>query len=248
MKNTPILTSQKKQTQTKIEYRKGKAHKNARTTWEIRRKIKTSKKSNVYLAQKYGIHPLTVAKWKKRTSVLDVKAHSSGRPQEIPLSPLDEALIFFFRKAAGLTIDEMVLVFRQYLIPSIKRCQIYNCLFKYRINKRQKDVGNPIFAQIMHVRAKDRSVAFLIAFHKQKWQGFIHMAAISAETLEVFTTKRPFQVLELDNPSVLNYYKKKNNLEAFSSSFSLFQFESRLRKTLKYIEQMKEKDEKWELI
>lgn len=242
MKNTPDLTSQKTPHQNKIEYRKGKAHKNARTTWEIRRKIKVSRKSNVYLSQKYGIHPLTVAKWKKRESVLDIKAHSSGRPQKAPLSPLDEALIFCIRKATGLGIDQMLPVCKEYLMPDIKRCQIYQCLFKYRINKRQKDVGSDIFAQIIPVRTKDRSVSFLIAFQRKSWKGFIHLAGSLTNDLQSFTMKRPFQVTELDNPSVLKYYQKKSHLEAFTSALSLFQFESRLRKTLKYIETMNDND------
>lgn len=238
-----FLTSQSDDLKRKIHYQPRKLHKNASTTWEIRRKIKKSKKSNVYLAKKYGIHPLTVAKWKKRHSILDIKPHPSPRQKENPLNPLDEALIFFFRKATGLSVDQMMEALKNCLMPHIQRHHIYYCLVKYRINKRQKDAGEPIFAQIIPIMTKDRSISFFMAFHKRKWQGLIHIAGMLTQNLENFKSNRPFDVLELDNSSVLNYYKKKNNLEAFSSPFSLFQLESRLRKTLKYIEQMKDDED-----
>ena len=243
MKNNPILTSQSEQKRPATEYRQGKIHKNATTTWAIRRKIKNSKKSNVYLARKYGVTPLTIAKWKKRASVRDIKPNPSPRQKEEFLEPLEEALIFFLRRATGLSVDQMKALLAEYLMPTIKRYQIYNCLLKYRINKRQKDMGNPVFAQIMPILTKDRSVSFLMAFNKRTWKGFIHIAGRITQNLEDFKAKRPFDVLELNNPSVLNSYQKKNSLKAFESPLRLLHLESRLRKTMQYIETMSINDE-----
>ena len=226
-----------------VRYRRGNIHKNARTTIDIRKKIKNSKKSNVYLAKKYNIHRLTVAKWKKRESPLDQHTKAMAEKPPNHFEPLEEAIIFFIRKATGLTLDRMMDVLTQTMMPDLKRDKLYKCLMKYRLNKRQTIEGQNIFAQILPIKTKDRAVSFLMAFQKNKWKGFIHIVGSLTKDLESFTMKRPFQVLELDNPSVLNYYQKKNNLEAFSSSFSLFQFESRLRKTLKYIEHLKENED-----
>ncbi len=237
------MNQEKPELQREVRYRRGNVHKNARTTIDIRKKIKNSKKSNVYLAKKYNIHRLTVAKWKKRESPLDQHTKPKDGKTAKHLEPLEEAIIFFVRKATGLTLDRMMDALTQEMMPHLKRDNLYRCLMKYRINKRQKEDGNPIFAQIIPVRTKDRSLSFLMAFQKNKWKGFIHIAGSLTQDLKSFTTKRPFQVLELDNPSVLNYYQKKNNLDAFSSPFSLFQLESRLRKTLKYIEQMKDDED-----
>ena len=225
-----------------VRYRRGSLHKNARTTIEIRKKIKNSKKSNVYLARKYNIHRLTVAKWKKRESPLDQHTKAIARKTDKYLEPIEEAIIFFIRRATGLTIDCMMDVLTHVMMPYLKRDKLYRCLVKYRLNKRQKDVREPVFAQILPVKTKDRSVSFLMAFNKRTWKGFIHIAGMITQNLEDFKAKRPFEVLELDNLSVLNYYHKKNKQQAFSSPFSLVQFESRLRKMLKYIEQMKENE------
>lgn len=237
------MSQETPETQREVRYRRGSIHKNARTTIDIRKKIKNSKKSNVYLARKYNIHRLTVAKWKKRESTLDQHTKAIAGKTAKHLEPIEEAIIFFIRRATGLTLDRMMDVLTHVMMPHLKRDKLYRCLMKYRINKRQKDDGNPIFAQIIPVKTKDRSFSFLMAFQKNKGKGFIHVTGSLTQNLESFTMKQPFQVLELDNPSVLNYYQKKNNLEVFSSPFSLFQLESRLRKTLKYIEQMKDDDD-----
>ena len=225
-----------------VRYRRGNIHKNARTTIDIRKKIKNSKKSNVYLARKYNIHRLTVAKWKKRESPLDQHTKAITVRTGKHLEPIEEAIIFFIRRATGLTIDCMMDVLTHVMMQDLKRDKLYRCLVKYRINKRQKDMGNPVFSQIIPIFTKDRSVSFFMAFNKRTWKGFIHIAGMITQDINDFKAKRPFEVLELDNLSVLNYYHKKNKQSAFSSPFSLVQFESRLRKMLKYIEQMKENE------
>jgi hypothetical protein len=63
------------------------------------------------------------------------------------------------------------------------------------------------------------------------------------QNLEDFTAKRPFEVLELAHSSALNAYQKKKGPKAFESALSLFQLESRLRKTMQYIGAMILNDE-----
>ena len=46
-------------------------HGNARTTAAVRRAIQHSQESLTVLAQRYGINPKTVAKWRKREFVHD---------------------------------------------------------------------------------------------------------------------------------------------------------------------------------
>lgn len=237
-----MLSQETPKIEREVRYRRGSIHKNARTTIEIRKKIKKSKKSHVYLARKYSINRLTVAKWKKRESPLDQHTKAIAGKTAKHLEPIEEAIICFIRRATGLNIDIMVDVLTHVMMPDLKRDKLYRCLVKYRISKRQKDGKKPVFAQILPVTTKDRSVSFLMAFHKGQWKGFIHIAGLITQDLGDFKAKRPFEVLELDNLSVLNYYHKKNKQQAFFSPFSLFQFESRLRKTLKYIEQMKENE------
>ena len=48
-------------------------HGSATTTEAIRRAIQHSQESLMWLAKRYGINPKTVAKWRKRTTVSDMR-------------------------------------------------------------------------------------------------------------------------------------------------------------------------------
>ncbi len=54
-------------------------HRSATTTEAVRRAIQHSQESLRALAQRHGINPKTVAKWKKRESTADRRAGSSSR-------------------------------------------------------------------------------------------------------------------------------------------------------------------------
>lgn len=72
-------------------------HGSARTTEAIRRTIQNSEESIRVLAQRFGINPKTVAKWKKRTTIQD-QAMGPKQIQSTVLSTEEEALIVTFRK------------------------------------------------------------------------------------------------------------------------------------------------------
>ena len=69
----------------------------ATTTEAIRRAIQNSQESLGVLATRHGINPKTVAKWKKRGSVADLKT-GPKKPKSTSLSVEDEAIIVAFRK------------------------------------------------------------------------------------------------------------------------------------------------------
>jgi uncharacterized protein YjcR len=52
----------------------------ARTTAAVRRAIQHCQESLKKLAERYDIHPKTVAKWKKRTDVHDAVLTDNGTP------------------------------------------------------------------------------------------------------------------------------------------------------------------------
>jgi transposase-like protein len=77
----------------------------ATTTEAIRRAIQNSQESLRALSKRYGINPKTVAKWRKRGTVADLKT-GPKEPTSTSLSPEDEAIIVAFRKHTLLPLDD----------------------------------------------------------------------------------------------------------------------------------------------
>ena len=72
-------------------------HGSATTTEAVRRAIQHSHESLRRLAQRYGINPKTVTKWKKRASVADLPT-GPREPRSTALSVEGEAVIVAFRR------------------------------------------------------------------------------------------------------------------------------------------------------
>jgi uncharacterized protein YjcR len=79
-----------------------KLHKNAKTSFALRKEIKESPGSTNYLALKYGLAWRTVKKWKSRDTIED----KSSRPHKlrISLNQEQEDLILFERKKFKKTV------------------------------------------------------------------------------------------------------------------------------------------------
>src|ERR1700740_2764706 len=75
-----------------------------RTTLEIRLAIQQSQESIRTLAERYGLNPKTVAKWRGRATVEDRKTGPQN-PKSTVLSPEQEALIVAFRRFSRLPLD-----------------------------------------------------------------------------------------------------------------------------------------------
>jgi hypothetical protein len=71
-------------------------HGNARTTAAVRRAIQHSQESIGKLADRYGLNPKTVAKWKKRSGVQDGPM-GPKQPSSTVLDREEEVLIVAFR-------------------------------------------------------------------------------------------------------------------------------------------------------
>ena len=67
-------------------------HGSATTTEAIRRAIQYSQESLMWLAKRYGINPKTVAKWRKRYSVVDIPTGPTS-PKSTVLTIEEEAII-----------------------------------------------------------------------------------------------------------------------------------------------------------
>ena len=105
-------------------------HGSARTTEAVRRAIQHSQESLMVLAGRYGINPKTVAKWRKRAHVTDVRMG----PKEVRsavLRPEEEAAIVAFRRFTLLPLDDCLYAL-QAGIPHLTRSSLHRCLQRTR--------------------------------------------------------------------------------------------------------------------
>jgi len=116
-------------------------HGSATTTEAVRRAIQRSQESLRTLAKRHGINPKTVAKWKKRSSVVDLPT-GPQQPVSTVLSIEAEAIIIAFRRHTLLPLDDCLYAL-QATIPHLTRSSLHRCLKRHGISRlpQVKDEG-----------------------------------------------------------------------------------------------------------
>src|ERR1700675_2670832 len=115
-------------------------HGSATTTEAIRRTIQHSQASLRALAQRYGINPKTVAKWKKRGSVADLPT-GPREPKSTVLSIGEEAIVIAFRRHTLLPLDDCLYAL-QATIPHLTRSSLHLCLQRHGISRLPQVEGD----------------------------------------------------------------------------------------------------------
>jgi transposase InsO family protein len=105
----------------------------ARTTAAVRRAIQHSQASLLSLAQRYGVNPKTVLKWKKRSSVEDFPMGPKVR-RSTTLSLTEEAVAVAFRKHTLLPLDDCLYAL-QATIPHLTRSALHRCFQRQGISR-----------------------------------------------------------------------------------------------------------------
>jgi len=108
-------------------------HGSATTTHAIRAAIQRSKATAKELAERHGINPKTVAKWKKRTFVHDAPMGPKD-PRSTVLSFEDEAIAVAFRKHTLLPLDDCLYAL-QATIPHLTRSSLHRCYQRHGISR-----------------------------------------------------------------------------------------------------------------
>jgi transposase InsO family protein len=114
-------------------------HGSATTTEAIRRAIQHSQASLRALAKRYGINQKTVAKWKERNSVADLRTGPKA-PRSTVLSIEEEAVIVAFRRHTLLPLDDCLYAL-QPTIPRLTRSSLHRCLQRHCISQLPKVEG-----------------------------------------------------------------------------------------------------------
>jgi transposase InsO family protein len=108
-------------------------HGSARTTAAVRRALQPSQESLAKLAERYGLNPETVAKWKKRSGVQDAPL-GPKQPSSTVLNREEEALIVAFRKHTLLPLDDGLYAL-QATLPHLTRSALHRCLQRHGISR-----------------------------------------------------------------------------------------------------------------
>ena len=115
-------------------------HGSATTTHAIRAAIQRSKATAKALAERHGINPKTVAKWKKRTFVHDAPMGPKD-PRSTVLTVEDEAIAVAFRKHTLLPLDDCLYTL-QATIPHLTRSSLHRCYQRHRVSRLPHTEGD----------------------------------------------------------------------------------------------------------
>jgi transposase InsO family protein len=108
-------------------------HGSATTTHAIRAAIQRSKATAKALAERHGINPKTVAKWKKRAFVHDAPMGPKD-PRSTVLTVEDEAIAVAFRKHTLLPLDDCLYAL-QATVPNLTRSSLHRCYQRHGISR-----------------------------------------------------------------------------------------------------------------
>jgi transposase InsO family protein len=134
-------------------------HSQATTTPKVRAAIQASDEPGTVLAERFGVTPQTIYKWRKRDSVED-RSHTPHRLQTT-LTPAQEAVAVALRKALLISLDDLLAVVREFLNPNVSRSGLDRCL-------RRHGVGN--LRDLQAKAARPKGSAF-----KAYEPGYIHV-------------------------------------------------------------------------
>src|ERR1700722_465428 len=108
-------------------------HGSAATTEAVRRAIQHSQESLGALAKRYGVNPKTVAKWRKRSSVADLRT-GPKEPRSTVLTVEEEAVVGAFRRHTLRPIDDCFYALKP-TIPHLTRSSLHRCLKRHGISR-----------------------------------------------------------------------------------------------------------------
>ena len=108
-------------------------HGSATTTHAVRAAIQRSQASLATLSRELGINQKTVAKWRKRQTVDDLKT-GPKEPRSTVLTEAEEAAIVAFRRHTLLPLDDCLYAL-QPSIPHLTRSALHRCLQRHGISR-----------------------------------------------------------------------------------------------------------------
>jgi transposase-like protein len=95
----------------------------------VRAVIQKSYEAGKVLADRFGVTPQTIYKWRKRDSLED-RSHAPHRLQAT-LTPAQEVVAVALRKTLLVSLDDLLAVLREFLNPNASRSCPDRCLRRH---------------------------------------------------------------------------------------------------------------------
>ena len=166
-------------------------HGSARTTPRVRAELQASQASTRALADRYGLNPKTVAKWRCRTGTADAPM-GPGKPRSTVLTEAEEAMAVEFRRRTLLPLDDVLGCLRE-AIPALSRSALHRCLVRHGIARlpqgEEKASKRTRFAEtaigyvhidICELRLAEGKLFMFLAIDRVS--KFVHVAFLNAAT------------------------------------------------------------------
>ena len=158
----------------------------ATTTHAVRAAIQRSKATIAALAEKHGVNPKTVMKWRGRGSVEDLPI-GPKEPCSTVLSPEEEALCVAFRKHTLLPLDDCLYAL-QATVPHLTRSSLHRLFQRHDISRlpetegdrprRKKFKADPIgyfHIDIAEVRTEEGKLYMFVAIDRTSKFAFVEL-------------------------------------------------------------------------
>src|SRR6202008_1697997 len=185
-------------------------HRGATTTEAVRRAIQHSQESLRVLARRHGINRKTVAKWRKRCSVADLRTGPTT-PRSTVLTVEEEAVIVAFRRHTLLPLDDCLYAL-QATIPRLTRSSLHRCLERHGISRlpdveggkpaKKKSERYPIgyfHIDLAEVRTADGKLYLFVAIDRTSKFAFVELVEradmqAAATFLEALVAAVPYRI------------------------------------------------------
>ena len=185
-------------------------HGSATTTEAVRRAIQHSQESIRALADRYGVNPKTIAKWKKRETVSDRKTGPKEGHSTV-LLPEEEAVIVAFRRYTLLPLDDCLYAL-QPTIPNLTRSSLHRCFQRHGIERLPDVDGNKVpkkkfksypigyfHIDIAEVRTAEGNLHLFVAIDRTSKFAYVELhekatTAISKQFLDNLVTAVPYTI------------------------------------------------------
>jgi hypothetical protein len=140
-------------------------HSQARTTLKIREEIHASagKMTLEQAAEHFNVSRSTIIKWRKR----DVFEDRSHCPHTLhtALSPIQEEIVVLLRKSLLLTLDDLLVVVREFIAPTLTRSSLTRLLKRYQVNS----------LQALYAEQSDEPISGKVKTFKDYEPGYLHV-------------------------------------------------------------------------
>ena len=210
-------------------------HGSATTTHAVRAAIQRSQASLAELSKTYNVNPKTVAKWRKRTGVDDLKT-GPKEPRSTVLTQAEEAVVVAFRRHTLLPLDDCLYAL-QPTIPHLTRSSLHRCLQRHGISrlpdvdgdkpKRKKFKRYPIgyiHIDIAEVRTEEGKLRLFVAIDRTSKFTYVELhekagKMVAAQFLRNLIEQLPYKIHTILTDNGVQFTNRKQDKYAFEHIF-----------------------------